>query len=211
MSKSIALFGLVGAGAVLLAILLTGCSDTPSPTPSAEAPAGTLAYTPTPTPTNIPTPVPTPTYRRSRRLRPRMAPTNTPTPEPTPTPTMAPTNTPTPEPTPTPTPDKHAHAGADAYPAMPLSLYEYLTLCAPPEQELADDATFGDLSSLFAAEADRLEALTPPAQLSEWHLLNIEAYRTVQAVVDSQPKDDVIGFANFLTNRGRSRRFQKKS
>ena len=32
MSKSIAL-GLLGAGAVLLAILLTGCSDAPEPTP----------------------------------------------------------------------------------------------------------------------------------------------------------------------------------
>ena len=96
-----------------------------------------------------------------------------PTPEPTPTPTMAPTHTPTPA-------------------AMPLSLNEYLTHCAPPEQELADDATFGELSSVLAAEADRLEALTPPAQLSEWHLLNIEAYRTAQAGVDTQPKDDVM-------------------
>ena len=37
-----------------------------------------------------------------------------------------------------------------------------------------------------------MEALTPPAQLSEWHLLNIEAYRTAQAGVDTQPKDDVM-------------------
>ena len=36
MSKSIAR-GLVGAGAILLAILLTGCSDEPSPTPLARA------------------------------------------------------------------------------------------------------------------------------------------------------------------------------
>ena len=35
-------------------------------------------------------------------------------------------------------------------------------------------STFGDLSSELAAEADRFEALTPPVQLSEWHLLNIE-------------------------------------
>ena len=72
--------------------------------------------------------------------------------------------------------------------AATLSLDEYLTLCAPTEQELADDATYGDLSSQFAAEADRLEALTPSAQLSEWHLLNIEAYRTIQAVFDTQPR-----------------------
>ena len=74
MSKSIAL-GLVGAGGILLSILLTGCTDAPSPTPSARA-------------------VPTPT----------MAPTQAPTATPTPTPTMAPTHTPTATPTPTPTP-----------------------------------------------------------------------------------------------------------
>ena len=82
--------------------------------------------------------------------------------------------------------------------AVILSLDVYLTLCASTEQELADDATFGDLSSVLAAEADRLEALTPPAQLSEWHLLNIKSFRTVQAVLDLQPKDDVIGFADFI-------------
>ena len=86
----------------------------------------------------------------------------------------------------------------DAPEPTPLSLDEYLTLCATTEQELADDATFGDFSSLFAAEADRLEALTPPAQLSEWHLLNIEGFLTIQAFVDSQPKNDVIDFGSFL-------------
>ena len=153
MSKSIAR-GLVGAGAILLAILLTGCTDSPSPTPSARA-------------------VPTPTVTAQPGV----------TPVPTPTPTMAPTHTPTPVPTPA---------------AMTLSLGEYLTHCAPTEQELADDFTFGDLSSQLAAEADSLEALTPPAQLSEWHMLTIKSFRTVQAVLDLQPKDDVIGFADFI-------------
>ena len=74
----------------------------------------------------------------------------------------------------------------------------YLTLCASTEEELADDATFGDYSSLFAAEADRLEGVTPPAQLSEWHLLNIEGFRTIQAFVDLQPKDDVVDFVRFF-------------
>ena len=82
--------------------------------------------------------------------------------------------------------------------AATLSLDEYLTLCATTEQDLADDATFGDFSSLFAAEADRLEALTPPVQLSEWHLLNIENFRTIQAFVELQPKDDVIDVARFF-------------
>ena len=101
--------------------------------------------------------------------------------EPTATPSTVPTQAP--EPTPA---------------AMTLSLDEYLTLCAPPESDLADDATYGDLSSELATEADRVEALTPPAQLSEWHLLNIENYRTIQAVFDTYPKDDVIDFANLL-------------
>ena len=43
-------------------------------------------------------------------------------------------------------------------------------------------------------EAARLEALTPPAQLSEWHLLNIETLHFIQAFVDLQPRDDVISF-----------------
>ena len=86
--------------------------------------------------------------------------------------------------------------------AATLSLDVYLTLCAPPEQDLADDATYGELSSELVAEADRLEALTPPTQLSEWHLLNIENYRTMQAVIDTYPKDDVIDLANLLLIAG---------
>ena len=97
--------------------------------------------------------------------------------------TVAPTATPTPVPTPA---------------AATLSLDEYLTLCAPRDLGLADDATFGDFSSLIAAEADRLEGVTPPAQLSEWHLLNIEGFRTIQAFVDLQPKDDVIDIVRFF-------------
>ena len=169
MSKPIVL-GLLGAGAILLAILLTGCSDEPSPTPS---------------PTNTPTPEPTPA--------PTLAPTHTPTPEPTPAATMAPANTPTPAPTNTPAPEPTPAAAT-------LSLGVYLTLCAPIESDLADDATFGDYSSLIRAEADRFEALTPPAQLSEWHLLNIEAYRAAQAGVDTQPQDDVVDFDNPTMN-----------
>ena len=150
--------GLVGAGAILLAILLTGCSDTPSPTPSAEA-------------------VPSPTVTAQPGV----------TPEPTPTPTVAPTHTPTPVPPPAAFP-----VPVPPPAAATLSLYEYLTQCAPPEQELADDAAYGDFSSLFAAEADRLEAMVPPADLVEWHHLYIELFRTVQAMFNRFPKDDVI-------------------
>ena len=150
MSKSIAR-GLVGAGAILLAILLAGCTGEPSPTPLARA-------------------VPSPTVTAQPGV----------TPEPTPTPTMAPTHTSTPEPTPA---------------AATLSLYEYLTQCAPPEQELADAATFGDVSVLAAELIQRLDR--------QWFRLPIWLNGTVctlspfarsrLCMIDSrQPKDDVI-------------------
>ena len=110
--------------------------------------------------------------------------TPAPTPEREPT---TPTATPTSAPTPTPAPA-----------AMPLSWDEYLKHCAPLSWELSYDATNGDFSSLFAAEADRLAALAPPAQLSEWHLLNIENYRTLQVLIDMQPKDDVVDSATLV-------------
>ena len=82
MSKSIAL-GLLGAGAILLAILLAGCTGAPSPTTPAGA-APTPAATAGPGATPVPTPTPT------------TAPTNTPTPEPTPDPGSADALAPTP-------------------------------------------------------------------------------------------------------------------
>ena len=122
------------------------------------------------------------------------SPTPAPTPETEPTtPTATPTSAPTPAPA-----------------AATLSLDEYLTLCAPPDSELGDDATYGDLSSELAAEADRLEALTPPVQLSEWHLLNIENFRTFQAFADLLPKDDVINFILWFLSAGVSADSEEK-
>ena len=126
MSKCIAL-GLLGAGAILLAILLTGCSDAPSPTPSAGAVSQSHRYGTARSHTGAdayahawlrqtppqPEPYRRPPWRRHARPQPHaiptatMAPTHTPTATPiptaTPTPTMAPTHTPTATPTPTPT------------------------------------------------------------------------------------------------------------
>ena len=178
MSKSI--ISLLVVGVALLAILLVGCSDEPSPTPSVRtvpSPTSTTEPTVAPEPTNTPTLTPTAT--------PTVTPTDTPTPEPTPTPTATPTPEPTVTPTPTPTPTPAAAT---------LSLHEYLSQCAPIEQELADDATFGEVSALVAEFIQRLEAMVPPADLVEWHLLNIEAFRTIQAVYDLFPKDDVEDF-----------------
>ena len=111
MSKSIVSSVLL-AGAILLAVLLTGCSDEPSPAPSAKIPPGSTATptsvptatataTLTPDPTSMPTPTPTATPTATQTSTPTATPIATPTP--IPTATATPTATPTPEPTPTPT------------------------------------------------------------------------------------------------------------
>ena len=165
MSKSIAL-GTLGASAILLAILLAGCSDEPSPTPSAGA-------VPTPTVTAQPeaTPVPTPT--------PTMAPTNTPTPAPTSTPTSAPTNTPTPEPT-----------------ASTVSFEEYLSACEVlgGDDNLKEDATNKEFSGGFAELLAGFEAVIPPAEVAEWHNKLLSVLQNVIDIVDLLPEDDTIDF-----------------
>ena len=98
MPKPIAL-GLLCASAILLAILFTGCTDSPRPTPSA-------GDVPTPTVTALPgvTPAPTPASTT--------APANTPIPIPTAAPTPSPTMAPTHTPSATPIPDARAYARA---------------------------------------------------------------------------------------------------
>ena len=122
MSKSIA--GLLCAGSVLIAVLLTGCSflqtsngqtpvaetvapvakTAPSPTSTSEpkvAPLPTNTFTPQPTASATNTPGHTPTSEPT--ATPTFMPTNTPTLQPMAAPTSTPTNQPTPEPTATPT------------------------------------------------------------------------------------------------------------
>ena len=166
MSKSIAL-GTLGASAILLAILLAGCSDEPSPTPSAGA-------VPTPTVTAQPeaTPVPTPT--------PTVAPTNTPTPAPTSTPTSAPTNTPTPEPT-----------------ASTVSFEEYLSACevlGGVGDYFKEDATHKEFSGGFAELLAGFEAVIPPAEVAEWHNKLLSVLQNIIDIFDLLPEDDTIDF-----------------
>ncbi len=141
MSKSIASSVLL-AGAILLAILLPGCSDEPTPSPVAKVLPGatatptsvptataTASLTPTPTatpspvptatPTQTPTPTATPTpvstATATATLTPTATPTatSTPTATPTPVPTATPTATPTHTPTPVPTATPSGTAASD--------------------------------------------------------------------------------------------------
>ena len=100
MSKSVASSVLL-AGAILLAILLPGCSDEPTPSPVAKIlPSSTATTTSVPTATAAATLTPTPTQTATPIATPSPIPTATATPTatPTPVPTVAPT--PTPKPTP---------------------------------------------------------------------------------------------------------------
>ncbi len=92
---------------------------------------------------------------------------------------MAPTNTPTPVPTPA---------------TATLSLDEYLTQCTP-SSESAD--TYGEISALAGEHIQRLEAMVPPAELAEWHRLQLDVVRDFQVIVDGQPKDGAVDFDEF--------------
>ena len=97
MSKSIASSVLL-AGAILLAILLPGCSDEPTPSPVAKVlPSATATVIPIPTPSATLTP--TPTYTSTPTATPTFVPTSGPTAAPEPTPRPVPTATLTPTPT----------------------------------------------------------------------------------------------------------------
>ena len=119
----------LGASAILVAVLLAGCSDEaapslvgktlPSPTvaeipisrPTAThtpAPTATLTPTNTPQPTATPTPTSTPLPMSAPTSTPTVTPTSTPphTATPTSTPTVTPTSTPPPTATPTPAPSQ---------------------------------------------------------------------------------------------------------
>ncbi len=108
--------------------------------------------------------------------------TSTPAPAaPTPTSTAAPTAAPSTSPAP------------DA-----LSLDEYLSQCAPPDSELADDVTWGDFSTLITEEADRLVGLTPPSELFVIHAQQIAIYITILDIVNTQAQGDVIDSTGFM-------------
>ena len=175
MSKSNA-FGLVFASAILLAMLLAGCTGAPSPTTGPEAGAIVIA---------------------------------TATPKATPETTLEPTLMPTLAPTPTPALTSTPIQAASAVPAASaLTLDEYLSWCVTILEELPveEDSSFGQVSARLAEFLQTLEAMVPPAEVVEWHLLYIELFRTFQAVYDILPEDDLEDFGvvqEFLQTEGR--------
>ena len=195
MSKSIAMVVLV-QGAMLFAIMLTGCSDDPAPmaTPttaptSTPQPTATLPLAPTITPT--PEPAATAT----------MAPTNNPTPVPTSTQTPVPTNTPTPVPTSTQTPVPTAMPTAAPTAAIvaTTSLDEYLAkLDCASYDEGPEPETYGDFSAFIQEAIDEVSALVPPAELAEWHHASLTGLEKFKVSIDAFPLENEIDFLAIL-------------
>ena len=179
MSKSNA-FGLVFASAILLAMLLAGCTGAPSPTTGPEAGAIVVATA-------------TPKATPETTLEPTLMPTLMPTLAPTPTPAVTSTQI-------------QAEAAVPA--ASALTLDEYLSWCVTILEDLPveEDSSFGQVSARLAEFLQTLEAMVPPAEVVEWHLLYIELFRTFQAVYDILPEDDLEDIAvvkEFLQTEGR--------
>ena len=196
MSKSLAMAAL-GVGAILLAIILVGCSDEPSSTPSAAgtAPSPTLAATPAPTSAPTPelasAPEPAATQTAAPTATPVPVPTNTSTPAPAATPRPEPTATPTNVPVPTPTATQiPASAG--------LSVAAYAQLCEAAVSEVAgditvaedEDFTWGDFAELLGSLEGAYDQLSPPQEIQEYHDANLRAYEALLTHARSRPSED---------------------
>ena len=192
-------------GGILLALMLAGCSDEPKPTPSDSTAPGTAVtaepgLTPEPTPTPTPEPTATPTA----------APTDTPTPAPTatsspvPTDTPALTDTPTPVPTDTPTPAPTATPTLTPAPTdepSALSFEEYLTSCQAVSgngESIEEDATNKEVSALFAEILAEMEAISPPAEVAEWHNKLLSVLRNIIGIFDKLPENDTADFGTLF-------------
>ena len=123
--------------------------------------------------------------------------------EPTATPTAAPTSAPTATPTAAPTSAPTATPTATAIPAptaATLSLDEYLSVCALLEGEdnLDDDATYGDLYAAMEDLIEGISSLAPPVEVADWHNANLASLEKLKTSIDLFPKDDEIDFLAFF-------------
>ena len=165
MSKLIAIAAL---GAMLLTLMLAGCTDDPAPT-----------ATPTATPTAVPSSTSTP-----------VAPA--PSPSPTPAATLAPTPAPTPA-----TTAATGDPAVDEYLAQldcAASTQSILILFQNLDELDEEDVTYGVFSALIEEQIAPLEALVPPAELTAYHQLLLEPLQALKDISDQQPQDAEVDF-----------------
>ncbi len=109
-------------------------------------------------------------------------------PEPTPTPVPTPTDTPAPTDTPIPTPPPTATAS---------SFVEYLSVCGELSDHVGEPATYGEFSESVAGIIDTMSPVNPPAEVADWHNLNLEIAHALKPLVDAQPEGEEIGLEFF--------------
>ena len=84
-------------------------------------------------------------------------------------------------------------------PAPALSLDEYLLQCSvfADQEDLEEGSTYGELSAALGEVIEMMSSLMPPEEVADWHNKTLELGRTLKGVVDSQPKEKVIGIEFF--------------
>ena len=84
--------------------------------------------------------------------------------------------------------------------ASQISVDEYAAMCAESaSDEIAEDATYGEISAEMTQGVERLQAVIPPDEVTDWHNESLEYAKSIKALADSQPKDDVASPFLFLT------------
>ncbi len=178
-------------------------TDTPAPVPT-DTPVPVPTDTPVPAPTNTPVPIPTntpvpePTDTPTPTNPPEPEPTNTPIPEPTNTPIPEPTNTPIPEPTNTPVPTPTTAPEPTRMPVeTALTVDEYLEVCSTVVAPAAAtgvplEITNGELSEMIGNYHVVFSELNPPAEIEDWHNLQLDIWMAMREALDRQPTDEPV-------------------
>ena len=170
-------------------------TSTPEPAPT-NTPVPAPTHTPVPIPTDTPVPIPTDTPVPEPTNTP--APTNTPQPEPTGTPIPEPTSTPIPEPTNTPVPTPTTAPEPTQIPVeTALTIDEYLEVCSTVVAPAAAmgmplEITNGELSEMIGNYHMVFSELNPPAEIDDWHNLQLDIWMAMREALDRQPQDEPV-------------------
>ena len=72
-----------------------------------------------------------------------------------------------------------------------MSLQEYASLCADfAGDEIAQDATGGEVSEELARAIELMESINPPPEVANWHNESLSYGKAVKRLVDLQPEDE---------------------
>ena len=72
---------------------------------------------------------------------------------------------------------------------------DYVSWCSqasleePPGDE---DQTYGEVSTFYAGEAERMRSTTPPVEVADWHNKYLDAIEAMKALIDAEPQDEIF-------------------